>query len=118
MSLIKENTTKNGVKQHEAKIAVETRPFHDTFGPKAQRKRVKLGVSSLEDLAGESIKMHDTYIERKEQAEFLSGATSQEGPEGNAVRDDGDLPLAREAIFSKGQSKRIWNELYKVRSSR
>jgi len=27
---------------------------------------------------------------------------------------DGQLTAAREAIFSKGQSKRIWNELYKV----
>lgn len=113
LSLIRDDTTKNGVKQHQAKIAVESRPFSDTFGPKAQRKRVKLGVSSLEDLAGESTKMHDDYLERREQADLLSGraavADDQEAP------DDGDIAVAREPIFSKGQSKRIWNELYKVR---
>jgi nuclear GTP-binding protein len=55
MSLIRDNVhTVNGLKQHEAKMAIETAPFSDTFGPKAQRKRVKLGVASLEDLAGDS----------------------------------------------------------------
>jgi nuclear GTP-binding protein len=27
------------------------------------------------------------------------------------------IQAAREAVFSKGQSKRIWNELYKVHTS-
>src|SRR5438034_3137425 len=43
MSLIRDGQGKNGLKQHAAKIAVEALPFKDTFGPKAQRKRVKLG---------------------------------------------------------------------------
>lgn len=115
MSLITDNTTKNGVKQHAAKIAVETRPFKDTFGPKAQRKRVKLGVSSLEDYAGQSVKMHDDYLDRREQADLLSGKSGLEGEAKET--DDGEINIAREAIFSKGQSKRIWNELYKVCAS-
>lgn len=114
MSLIHDNTSKNGVKQHAAKIAVETRPFSDTFGPKAQRKRVKLGASSLEDYAGQSTKMYDTYLDRKEQADLLSGRSGEERAEGAEVIHDGEIAIAREAIFSKGQSKRIWNELYKV----
>jgi nuclear GTP-binding protein len=28
--------------------------------------------------------------------------------------ENGELTTAREPVFSKGQSKRIWNELYKV----
>lgn len=28
--------------------------------------------------------------------------------------DDGTTPAPQEPIFKKGQSKRIWNELYKV----
>jgi len=112
MSLIRDNTTKNGVKQHAAKIAVETRPFSDTFGPKAQRKRVKMGVSSIEDLAGASTKMHDDYLDRREQADLLSGNSA---PVGEDRQEAADVALAREPIFSKGQSKRIWNELYKVR---
>ncbi|KAH0338387.1 nuclear/nucleolar GTP-binding protein, partial [Aureobasidium melanogenum] len=112
MSLIKDDETKkNGLKQHQAKIAVETAPFSDTFGPKAQRKRPKLAVSSLVDLAGESDKMHETYLDRLEQARLASGQATDDGQDTEA---DGALTAAREAIFSKGQSKRIWNELYKV----
>ena len=114
MSLIREPQGKNGLKEHQAKIAVESAPFSDTFGPKAQRKRVKLGVGSLEDLAGESVKMHDTYLDRLEQAKLLSGTSGDMEPVGEAVMEAATLTTAREPIFSKGQSKRIWNELYKV----
>lgn len=115
MSLIRDGEGKNGLKQHQAKMAVEASPFSDTFGPKAQRKRVKLGVSSLEDLAEDSVKSHDTYLDRLEQAKLLSGTSNDPEPTGEAAEvDDGHITSAREAIFSKGQSKRIWNELYKV----
>ena len=114
MSLIRDGEGKNGVKQHQAKMQVESAPFGDTFGPKAQRKRVKLGVGSLEDLAGESTKMHDTYLERLEQAKLLSGASGMEEQAGEAAPEGAVLSTAQEPIFSKGQSKRIWNELYKV----
>jgi nuclear GTP-binding protein len=56
--------------------------------------------------------MHDTYLDRLEQAKLLSGTS------GDAEREndnpDGDFAQAREFIFMKGTSKRIWNELYKV----
>lgn len=103
MSLIRDGHGKNGLKQHQAKIAVESAPFGDTFGPKAQRKRVKLGVGSLEDLAGETIKMHDTYVDRLEQAKLLSGTSGNEEQAGEAVPEEETLSTAREAIFSKGQ---------------
>ncbi|KAK5050741.1 GTPase required for pre-60S ribosomal subunit nuclear export and maturation [Exophiala bonariae] len=113
MSLIRDTeNTKNGVKQHQAKIAVESAPFADTFGPKSQRKRVKLSSGTVTDLADESVKMHDNYLERLEENKLLSGqAAAAETSQG---QDDGQLTTAREPIFSKGQSKRIWNELYKV----
>lgn len=114
MSLIRDNeNTKNGIKQHQAKIAVESEPFGDTFGPKSQRKRVKLSASSAADLADESVKMHDKYLERLEENKLLSGTSGQTADETQG-QQDGELTTAREAIFSKGQSKRIWNELYKV----
>ena len=114
MSLIRDaENTKNGVKQHAAKVAVETAPFEDTFGPKSQRKRVKLNASSIDDLAGETVKMHDNYLERLEENKLLSGKLAEEMAE-ISVKVDVDLTTAREPIFSKGQSKRIWNELYKV----
>lgn len=114
MSLVRDGEGKNGLKQHQAKMQVESAPFGDTFGPKAQRKRVKLGVGSLEDLAGESAKMHDTYLERLEQAKLLSGTSGVIEQAGEAAPEDTVLTKAQEPIFSKGQSKRIWNELYKV----
>lgn len=117
MSLIRDGQSQglNGLKQHEAKMAVETAPFDDTFGPKAQRKRVKMGVSSLEDLAGETAKMHDAYLEKNDQDTHADGSAAVSGD--TVAEDDGTLgtaPTAREPVFSKGQSKRIWNELYKV----
>jgi nuclear GTP-binding protein len=115
MSLIRDGQGKNGLKEHQAKMTVEAAPFSDVFGPKAQRKRVKLGVGSLEDLAEDSVKSHDTYLDRLEQAKLLSGTSGDAEAVGEAVApDDGQITSAREAIFSKGQSKRIWNELYKV----
>lgn len=117
MSLIKDDETKkNGLKQHRAKITVETSPFSDTFGPKAQRKRPKLAVSSLEDMVGESDRMQETYLDRQEQIRMLAnpGGALEEGKDSGDRADDGQLTTAREPIFSKGQSKRIWNELYKV----
>ena len=114
MSLVRDGQDKNGVKQHQAKMHVEASPFAETFGPKATRKRVKLGVGSLADLAGETVKMHDTYLDRLEQAKLLSGNSGAEEPVGEAAPEDAVLTTAKEPIFSKGQSKRIWNELYKV----
>ena len=103
MSLIRDGQGKNGLKQHQAKIAVESAPYSDTFGPKAQRKRVKLGVGSLADLAGETVKMHDNYLDRLEQAKLLSGTSGVEDQAGEAAAEE-DIPsTAREPIFSKGQ---------------
>lgn len=115
MSLIRDGQGVNGLKQHQAKMAIETAPYSDTFGPKAQRKRVKLGVSSLEDLAGETAKVQGDYLEKHDQETHEDGSAAVDG-DVSAV-DDRTLdtaPTAREPVFSKGQSKRIWNELYKV----
>ncbi|KAH6851711.1 Nucleolar GTP-binding protein 2 [Alternaria tenuissima] len=115
MSLIETPGQIPGLKQHAAKIAVGSQPFSETFGPKAQRKRPKLDFSSIEDLAGRTGSMHETYVERLEQAKLLSG-TSGEAETNESFNDNpnGELTSAREFIFMKGTSKRIWNELYKV----
>ncbi|PTU24126.1 hypothetical protein P175DRAFT_0497246, partial [Aspergillus ochraceoroseus IBT 24754] len=114
MSLIRDNNTVNGLKQHEAKMAIETSPYSDTFGPKAQRKRVKLGVSSIEDLAGETVKTHDAFVEKTDQALHEDGTFVVSGDDVVNEVNLGTLQTAKESVFSKGQSKRIWNELYKV----
>ena len=114
MSLVRDGQGKNGLKEHQAKTTIESAPFVDTFGPKAQRKRVKLNVESMEDLAGESVRMHDNYLEQLEQAKLLAGSSGVEEQVGEAAPEETLLTTAKEPIFSKGQSKRIWNELYKV----
>lgn len=113
MSLIRDNDGVNGLKQHQAKMEIENNPFGDTFGPKAQRKRVKLGVTSLEDLAGETAKVHDSYVEKMDQGAHDDGTPIVSGDVSSNVEDT-THGTARESVFSKGQSKRIWNELYKV----
>jgi len=58
------------------------------------------GAASLSDLAGAATTSHEKFEEKKQEV------TSGEGIDW--------IQAAREAVFSKGQSKRIWNELYKV----
>ncbi|KAI0976905.1 nucleolar GTP-binding protein 2 [Xylaria arbuscula] len=119
MTLIRDGSSDiPGLKQHQAKMAIETSSFADTFGPKQKRKRVKLGVSSLEDLAEGTEQSMDTYKERLEQARLLSGAGEKAEEAGeDTVEMPDPLSMAIEPVFSKGQSKRIWNELYKVLDS-
>ncbi len=113
MSLIRDDHTKNGIKQHQAKVTVEQRPFADTFGPKAQRKRVKLEVSSVSDMISYSEKMHDEYLNRREQADSISGRSGEEAQDNQGEpTHDGTFGLARDAIFSKGQSKRYLNYFF------
>ncbi|KAI0456277.1 NGP1NT domain-containing protein [Xylaria acuta] len=116
MTLIRDGSDTPGLKQHQAKMTIETSSFADTFGPKVQRKRVKLGASSFSDLAEDTENSMDTYSERLEQARLLSGAGEEEGGE-DKVEPADPLSMALEPVFSKGQSKRIWNELYKVLDS-
>lgn len=103
----------NGIKQHQAKMTVETSPFAEVFGPKSSRKRVKLSVSNIDELADDSVKSLETYKEKLEEARLLNGEIGAEQAEaGDMHRDEAvTVTTAVEPIFSKGQSKRIWNEL-------
>ncbi|KAF2160149.1 hypothetical protein M409DRAFT_60255 [Zasmidium cellare ATCC 36951] len=119
MSLIHDNKDKerkDGLIQHKAKIKIESEKFVDTFGPKAQRKRPRLAVANLEDLANATTQDYSTYEERQAEARILAGLGEDKEADNSdkLVTDDGEITTAREPVFSKGQSKRIWNELYKV----
>ena len=115
-----ERERKDGVVQHRAKMKIETERFGDTFGPKAQRKRPRLAVSSLEDMANATQQEQKTYRGKlaEDTRRFGAGADHDRNNVSSAEQqrpnDDGELTPAIEPIFSKGQSKRIWNELYKV----
>ena len=113
MGLIREESdTVNGLKQHAAKIAVEGAPFKEVFGPESRRKRVKLDVSGMEEMAEKRREMEEEYREKQAERSEMNG---RDGPEQDIESDDtAEKTVAREPIFSKGQSKRIWNELYKV----
>ncbi|KAL9061110.1 MAG: hypothetical protein Q9162_000255 [Coniocarpon cinnabarinum] len=114
MSLIRDGqdeNSMNGLKQHAAKIAVEAAPFKDVFGKDSRRKRVKLDVSGMEEMAQKNEKAEEEYVEKRQEEAELRGANGNDDDE---YDDTAELSVAREAIFSKGQSKRIWNELYKV----
>lgn len=97
MSLLEEKTEIPTVK------VVETESYEHTFGPKAQRKKPNLQVSSLDELAQSTEDDLKRYEDKVEEGDF-----NDQGLE------DGVSLLAKEAIFHKGTSKRIWNELYKV----
>ncbi|KAF0451426.1 NGP1NT-domain-containing protein [Gigaspora margarita] len=103
--LLRQNKLPMSLLVDSAKISrmhmVDTEPFSDTFGPKAQRKRPKLNVGSLEDLMTNTNHSLENYEEKKDPS-LLS----------NKIIDW--IDEARDSVFSKGQSKRIWNELYKV----
>ncbi|OCF76583.1 nucleolar GTP-binding protein 2 [Kwoniella mangroviensis CBS 8886] len=111
--LLRRNKLPMGLLEDESKMGgkrphiVETEPFSNTFGPKAQRKRPRLDIGSLEEL-GESSTAAD--IAAQGEASQLDSA------------DLGDVyhpttSTAREPIYQKGTSRRIWGELYKVLDS-
>ncbi|KAK3694540.1 NUC091 domain-containing protein [Podospora appendiculata] len=119
MSLIRDEAKPmDGIRKHASKMTIESEPFGLTFGPKAQRKRPKLSFASVDDLAAETDKSLDTYTARVEELKILNGAagttTAHGEGEGVVVEEEYSIATAKEAIFTKGQSKRIWNELYKV----
>lgn len=118
MSLIRDGQDEgevNGLKRHAAKMAVETNPFKDVFGPNSRRKRVKLDVSGMEEMAEKRQQMEDEYRgKRKEQTALNDGGREEDDAN---EEDAGETTAAREPIFFRGQSKRIWNELYKVADS-
>ncbi|KAK4462184.1 putative nucleolar GTP-binding protein [Cladorrhinum samala] len=118
MSLIRDDGPKlqDGLKKHQAKMTIESAPFSETFGPKAQRKRPKLSFNTVDELAGHTENSFDAYQARLEEIKLLSGAAGHSSLDGEGLEPEADFSVstAKEAIFTKGQSKRIWNELYKV----
>ncbi|KAK1266508.1 hypothetical protein QJS04_geneDACA000498 [Acorus gramineus] len=80
---------------------LDNEPFQDAFGPKRKRKRPRLLAADYEALVKKADGSQDAY-EQKASTNDL------------ANEEDGLRDLVRHTMFEKGQSKRIWGELYKV----
>ncbi|KAI3710512.1 hypothetical protein L2E82_40295 [Cichorium intybus] len=80
---------------------LDTEPFDDAFGPKGKRKRPKVVASDYEALAKRADGSQDAFEEKH-------------GDDPVDANADGFRDLVRHTMFEKGQSKRIWGELYKV----
>lgn len=79
---------------------LETETFESVFGKKKTRKRPNLLHRNLTDMLENVEKTSESYNQVKDT---------------DLVKDDeGVKDLTREWIMGAGQSKRIWNELYKV----
>src|SRR5690606_18895335 len=75
MSLIRDGPSlEDGLKKHKAKMTIESEPFAEVFGPKAQRKRPKLSFHTVDELAGHTEQSLDSYQARMEELKLLKGA--------------------------------------------
>ncbi|KAM0746605.1 NGP1NT-domain-containing protein [Meredithblackwellia eburnea MCA 4105] len=119
MSLLTDVATGKGVKVD----LTTTEPFSDTFGQKAQRKRPRLDVGSIAELAEQASNNNNNNA---------VGATSGAGGDGaetvvldaeqsrapeDVAKEEADKLLNNvpmDYILSAGTSRRIWGELYKV----
>ncbi|XP_037683614.1 nucleolar GTP-binding protein 2 isoform X2 [Choloepus didactylus] len=89
------------IRPHNSKVHIlDTESFETTFGPKSQRKRPNLSASDMQSLI--------------ENAETTSESYDQGKDRDLVTEDAGVRNEAQEEIYKKGQSKRIWGELYKV----
>jgi len=79
---------------------LDTEPFEKCFGGKATRKKPKLAGSDLESMVKAAEARGEAYDEKEDKDRVVDRPDMQ--------------PAVREWIFGAGQSKRIWNELYKV----
>ncbi|KYN40300.1 Nucleolar GTP-binding protein 2 [Trachymyrmex septentrionalis] len=82
---------------------LDTESFENVFGPKKIRKRPNLAATSYNELKKLAEDREDTYNKEKDSKDY------------DLVREDtGVKDAQRDWVMSAGQSKRIWNELYKV----
>ncbi|NXH18545.1 NOG2 protein, partial [Bucco capensis] len=89
------------IKPHTSRVHIlDTETFESTFGPRAQRKRPSLCASDVQALLDNAAASSGSYDHTKDR-DLVT--------EDTGVRDE-----AQEDIYKKGQSKRIWGELYKV----
>ncbi|KAJ9589001.1 hypothetical protein L9F63_017696 [Diploptera punctata] len=93
-------TLLNETTKHERVHILDTQSFESVFGRKKTRKRPNLKLRSIDELYSKAEESSDKYDSEKDR---------------DLVKEDtGVKDAPREWIMAAGQSKRIWNELYKV----
>jgi len=86
--------------KQEGKVnLLEVESFDSTFGKGRTRKRPRLSSFTMEALAQEAQEKETGYVKEADRG---------------LMDDDEFKDKSRDVIFSKGQSHRIWSELYKV----
>jgi NGP1NT (NUC091) domain len=144
MSLIQDPATRSSKSEYGGSKLTAVESFNDTFGPSSRRKRPRLdatAAASFEDFAqsGHSAVQDAEASFEAAQAKargvglvpegaeigatvsavhyaFLQRRRSHHSPQLQADQPY-EIPVLRgrsEPIYSKGQSRRIWGELYKV----
>ena len=81
-------------------------PFNETFSAGRRQKRPKLATDDLSALAARAAASGEAYADGIDAGVLADRDL--------VVKTDGALDAARGSLFEKGQSKRIWGELYKV----
>lgn len=93
-------------KNEKGKLVLHSQGFESferVFGPKKIRKRPNLAVTSYDELKKLAENKEDTYNKEKDSKDY------------DLVREDtGVKDAQRDWVMAAGQSRRIWNELYKV----
>lgn len=99
-----------------------TETYEDTFGKSQKRKRPKLkGAYNMTQLIA-SAKSKIAKYEQTPSSDVAALSSSAATGDAGAAHEDllksrdamGSVTGDRQPLFDKGQSKRIWNELYKV----
>ncbi|KII94304.1 hypothetical protein PLICRDRAFT_27172 [Plicaturopsis crispa FD-325 SS-3] len=88
---------------------VETEPFKDTFGPKAQRKKPRIDAGTFEELS----KLGAAAADEAADAADITGEGVIE-PLASSIIEPQTHADYNEPIYAKGTSRRIYGELYKV----
>lgn len=98
LSLLEDPEKKGAGKAARVNL-VQTQPFASTFGRQSTRKRPKLSADSYADMLQMAASTEEQFVEKKAAADLA---------------DEEGRGVVRDAVFEKGQSRRIWGELYKV----
>ena len=106
-----------GLLQDATKVAkshlLDVESFEDAYNGKRQRKRPKITAPDVEALAASSAAAAEAYDDEG-HVDKDNRLSRRQGAHHEYAAGDGARKIATANCFTKGQSARIWEELYKV----